>query len=75
MKKLAALTLTFVVFGCPALFAQDAMQYGLKHLKVLAEDQDVRVVRFSPRKGDKTPIHPCNGGVHSQRGQGQIHAA
>jgi quercetin dioxygenase-like cupin family protein len=57
MKKLAALTLTFVVFYCPAVFGQDAMQYGLKHLKVLAEDQDVRVVRFSPRKGDKTPIH------------------
>jgi quercetin dioxygenase-like cupin family protein len=33
------------------------MQYGVKHLKVLAEDQRVRVVRYAPSKGDKTPIH------------------
>jgi beta-alanine degradation protein BauB len=57
MKKLAALALTCLVLCCPAVFGQDAMQYGLAHLKVLAEDQDVRVVRYSPKKGDKTPIH------------------
>ena len=28
-----------VLLSCPAVFGQDAMQYGLKHLKVLAEDQ------------------------------------
>jgi quercetin dioxygenase-like cupin family protein len=33
------------------------MQYGLKHLTVLAEDQKVRVLRYAPHKGDKTPIH------------------
>ena len=36
---------------------QDAMQYGVKHLTVLAEDQKVRVLRYAPHKGDKTPIH------------------
>jgi beta-alanine degradation protein BauB len=40
-----------------ALLAQDAMQYHLKHLKVLAEDDKVRVLEYSPKKGDKTPMH------------------
>jgi quercetin dioxygenase-like cupin family protein len=33
------------------------MKYGLKHLTVLAEDQKVRVLRYAPSKGDKTPVH------------------
>jgi len=33
------------------------MQYGLKHLQVVAEDQKVRVLRYAPHEGDKTPIH------------------
>lgn len=40
-----------------ALLAQDAMQYGVKHLKVIAEDDKVRVLEYSPKKGDKTPMH------------------
>jgi quercetin dioxygenase-like cupin family protein len=39
------------------LLAQDAMQYGLQHLRVLAEDDKVRVLEYSPKKGDKTPMH------------------
>ena len=31
--------------------------YGLKHLTVMAEDAKVRVVRFAPNAGDKTPLH------------------
>jgi quercetin dioxygenase-like cupin family protein len=57
MHRLAGLTVAFLLCTCPAVFGQDAMQYGLKHLTVLAEDQRVRVLRYSPRKGDKTPIH------------------
>jgi len=57
MKKAAALTVSFLLCACPVVFAQDAMQYGLKHLTVLAEDQKVRVLRYAPRKGDKTPMH------------------
>jgi quercetin dioxygenase-like cupin family protein len=57
MNKVAALTVSILLFSCPAVFGQDAMQYGLKHLTVLAEDQKVRVLRYAPRKGDKTPIH------------------
>jgi hypothetical protein len=57
MNRLAALAVTFVLFCCPATFGQDAMQYGARHLQVLAEDQKVRVLRYTPKKGDRTPIH------------------
>ena len=57
MNKAWALTVSFLLFACPTVFGQDAMQYGLKHLTVLAEDQKVRVLRYAPRKGDKTPTH------------------
>jgi len=57
MKRVAALAVTFVLVFCPAVFGQDAMQYGLRHLKVLAEDPKVRVVQYAPKKGEKTPIH------------------
>src|ERR1700692_1258328 len=57
MHKAAALTASLLLCAGPAAFGQDAMQYGLKHLTVLAEDQKARVLRYSPKKGDKTPIH------------------
>src|SRR5580692_1692010 len=57
MNKIAALSLSFLLFSCPAVFGQDAMRYGVKHLTVLAENQKVRVLRYAPKKGDKTPIH------------------
>jgi quercetin dioxygenase-like cupin family protein len=57
MNKVAALSVSFALLSCPAVFGQDAMQYGLKHLSVLAEDQKIRVLRYAPRKGDKTPLH------------------
>ena len=57
MNKLAAVTASLVLAGFPAAFGQDAMQYGLKHLQVVAEDQKVRVLRYAPHEGDKTPIH------------------
>ena len=57
MNKVAALSLSCLLLSCPSLFGQDAMKYGLKHLTVLAEDQKVRVLRYAPSKGDKTPMH------------------
>jgi quercetin dioxygenase-like cupin family protein len=58
MNKLAAsVVLSFSFVCCIAVFAQDAMKYGVKHLSVLAEDQKVRVLRYAPSKGDKTPMH------------------
>jgi quercetin dioxygenase-like cupin family protein len=57
MNKVASLSLSILLFSCPTVFGQDAMKYGLKHLTVLAEDQKVRVLRYSPARGDKTPMH------------------
>jgi len=55
MKTLAMIGLTLTLLTCA--FAQDVAQYGVKHIKVLAEDEKVRVLHFTPSKGDKTPIH------------------
>jgi len=57
MNEVAALTVSLLLLSCPAVFGQDAMKYGVKHLTVLAEDQKVRVLRYAPSKGDKTPMH------------------
>jgi quercetin dioxygenase-like cupin family protein len=57
MKKLALVAIALGLLSSAEVPAQDAMQYGLKHLRVLAEDGMVRVLRYSPAKGDKTPIH------------------
>ena|ERR1700760_3169529 len=57
MNKVAALILLIPLFSCPTVFGQDAMKCGVKHLTVLAEDQKVRVLRYAPSKGDKTPMH------------------
>ena len=46
-----------LLLSSASAFAQDAMQYGLKHLRVLAEDDKVRVLKYMPQKGDKTPVH------------------
>jgi quercetin dioxygenase-like cupin family protein len=55
MKTLATIALTLTLLT--SLSAQDVMQYGVKHIKVLAEDDKVRVLHFTPTKGDKTPVH------------------
>ncbi len=52
-RVLAGLLLLFP----SVLFSQDVAQYHLKQLKVLAEDDRVRVLKFEPKKGDKSPIH------------------
>jgi quercetin dioxygenase-like cupin family protein len=57
MNKVAAMAVSLLLFSCPVVLGQDAMQYGLKHLTILAEDQKVRVLRYAPHKGDKTPMH------------------
>ena len=57
MKRLVVLIGSLVLLSPSIVFGQDAMQYGLKHLKVLAEDGNVRVLKYAPEKGDKTPMH------------------
>src|SRR3984893_17668435 len=55
MKTLATIALTLTLFT--SVFAQDVMQTGVKHIKGLAEDDKVRVLHFTPSKGDKTHVH------------------
>jgi quercetin dioxygenase-like cupin family protein len=57
MNKFTTLTLLLFLLFVAAVFAQDAMQYHVSHLKVLAEDAKVRVLQYKPMKGDKTPVH------------------
>ena len=68
MKTLVAtiaLTLTLLT----SLFAQDVMQTGVKHIKVLTENDKVRVLHFTPSKGrqDSRSFPPRNGVVRCQR--------
>jgi quercetin dioxygenase-like cupin family protein len=55
MSKIV-LVACLTLLGCPA-FGQDVMNYHVKHITILAEDRDVRVLRYAPRKGDRTPMH------------------
>ncbi len=57
MKSLVVLMGSLVLMASSIVFGQDAMRYGLKHLKVLAEDEKARVLKYTPEKGDKTPMH------------------
>src|SRR4051812_27552517 len=57
MKILVGLMASLVVLSPSLLAAQDAMKYGVAHLKVLAENDKVRVLKYTPKKGDKTPVH------------------
>jgi len=53
----AAVAALALLLSVSAAQAQDAMSYGVKHLTVLAEDAKVRVLRYAPAAGDKTPMH------------------
>jgi quercetin dioxygenase-like cupin family protein len=57
MLKLTVLAGWAVLIFSPLVSAQDAMQYGLPHLKVLAADDKVRVLKYMPEQGNKTPMH------------------
>jgi quercetin dioxygenase-like cupin family protein len=57
VNRLTTILATVVLLLPGFALAQDVMKYGVKHLKVLAEDDKVRVLHFSPHKGDKTPMH------------------
>jgi quercetin dioxygenase-like cupin family protein len=57
MNKLVVLIAGAALMASSLASAQDAMQYGVKHLRVLAEDGKVRVLKYTPEIGDKTPVH------------------
>ena len=57
MKTIAVLAGSAMLLCASVVRAQDAMQYGLPHLKLLAEDDKVRVLKYMPEAGNKTPMH------------------
>jgi quercetin dioxygenase-like cupin family protein len=57
MRRFLTIAFAIASLATCLVSAQDAMQFGVKHLKVLAEDDKVRVLKYSPQKGDKTPMH------------------
>jgi beta-alanine degradation protein BauB len=44
------------VLAAPAL-AQDVKRYHVRHITVLAEDANMRVLRYAAKAGDRTPMH------------------
>ncbi len=57
MNRLVALAASIALLASPAILGQDVMQFGLKQLRVLAENDKVRVLQYTPKPGDKTPMH------------------
>ncbi len=57
MKIRLLLAITLALLGVPRLAAQDVMLSKPRQLKVLGEDDKVRVLRFAPTKGERTPMH------------------
>lgn len=57
MKKLGYGVGALLLLCSSAALAQDVAQFGLKYLQVLAEDDKVRVLKYTPHKGDKSPMH------------------
>ncbi len=57
MNRSMLLATAALAVGCPLVVAQDAMSHGVRHLTLMAEDARVRVLRYAPNAGDKTPMH------------------
>jgi len=52
----AILIVCLLLPAVPAL-AQDVMRYHVRHITVLAEDANTRVLRYAAKAGDRTPMH------------------
>jgi quercetin dioxygenase-like cupin family protein len=56
-KKILGIAGWVMIGSMAGAFAQDVMQQRLPFLKVVAEDDKVRVLRYSPAAGDKSSMH------------------
>src|SRR6516164_9915563 len=56
-RKIFGIASWMLIGGIAGAFAQDVMQQRLPFLKVLAEDEKVRVLRYAPAAGDKSAMH------------------
>jgi|SRR5580704_15410330 beta-alanine degradation protein BauB len=57
MKRSIAVASVGFALCAPVVFSQDALTFGLKSQQLMAENDRVRVIRFAPSPGDKTPMH------------------
>lgn len=57
MRRWTLRLLLVALCAAGAARAQDPVSFHLPHLQVLAEDAAVRVLKFTPRPGDRTPMH------------------
>ena len=56
-KCIAPLAGGLLLLLAPVASAQDVMSYEAKQWTVLDENDQARVLRFAPKKGEKTPVH------------------
>ena len=56
-KKICGIVGWILIGGVAGAFAQDVMLQRLPFLKVVAEDDKVRVLRYAPAAGDKSAMH------------------
>ena len=56
-KKSLAIAGYVLLGGMAGVLAQDVIQQRLPFLKLVAEDEKVRVLRYAPVAGDKSAIH------------------
>ena len=56
-KKILEIAGYVLLGGVAGVFAQDVMQQRLPFLKVVAENDKVRVLRYAPAAGDKSAMH------------------
>jgi beta-alanine degradation protein BauB len=54
--RLIGLAGAMALLAAPVL-AQDVMRYHVRHITVLAEDANTRVLRYVAKAGDRTPMH------------------
>ena len=57
MKASMLLVLAAGFLFLPVALAQDPVKVAPKNFKVLAEDDRVRVIEFTAKKGEKIPMH------------------
>jgi quercetin dioxygenase-like cupin family protein len=57
-KKTGIIVLgVFIALSAEPAMAQDVMSYHVRHITLLAEDANTRVLRYAARTGDKTLMH------------------
>jgi beta-alanine degradation protein BauB len=56
-KKIVAIAAAVLGGGVAGVLAQDVMQQRLPFLRVVAEDDKVRVLRYAAAAGDKSAMH------------------